>query len=141
MAALEDVLEVYQCPYDPLCPVVCIDKTNKQLIEENHLSFIPRCPQKADSVYMRDGVAELFMISKHFVSRSETVVTQTRIAVDFAKILKHTSDAMFPRTEKIILVTDNLNTAASLYKTFKLEETHRLSKRFKCTIRQNMEAD
>lgn len=89
--------------------------------------------KKADSVYMHDGVAELFMISKHFVSRSETVVLQTRTVVDFAKIPKHTLDAMFSRTEKIILVIDNLNTAASLYKTDKLEEAHRLSKRFECT--------
>lgn len=26
---MEGVLEVYQHPYDPLCPVTCIDETNK----------------------------------------------------------------------------------------------------------------
>ena len=31
VAKMEDVLEVYQRPYDPLRPVVCIDETNKQL--------------------------------------------------------------------------------------------------------------
>ena len=35
VAKMEDVLEVYQRPYDPLRPVVCIDETNKQLIEES----------------------------------------------------------------------------------------------------------
>ena len=33
VAKMEDVLEVYQRPYDPLRPVVCIDETNKQLIK------------------------------------------------------------------------------------------------------------
>ena len=36
---MEDVLEVYQRPYDPLYPVVCIDETNKQLIEETRYSI------------------------------------------------------------------------------------------------------
>ena len=30
---MEDVLDVYQQPYDPLRPVVCLDETNRQLIE------------------------------------------------------------------------------------------------------------
>lgn len=72
------------------------------------------------------------MISEPLAGRRETVVTQTRTAEDFAKILKYTSDVLYPRTEKIILVTDNLNihTTASLYKTFKPEEACRLAERF-----------
>ena len=31
---MEDVLEVYKRPYDPLRPVVCMDETSKQLIAE-----------------------------------------------------------------------------------------------------------
>ena len=37
VAKMEDVLEVYQRPYDPLNPVVCIDETNKQLIQETRV--------------------------------------------------------------------------------------------------------
>ena len=29
---MEGVLDVYQRPYDPLRPVVCLDETNRQLI-------------------------------------------------------------------------------------------------------------
>ena len=50
---MEDVLEVYQRPYDPLYPVVCIDETNKQLIEETHIPYEPGHPEKVDSVYVR----------------------------------------------------------------------------------------
>ena len=31
------MLEVYQRPYAPLRPVVCIDETNKQLIKETRI--------------------------------------------------------------------------------------------------------
>ena len=120
VAKMEDVLEVYQRPYDPLYPVVCIDETNKPLIEETRIPCEPGHPEKVDSVYVRNGVADVFMISEPLAGRRETVVTQTRTALDFAGILKYTSDTLYPRTERIILVTDNLNTHswASLYKAF-----------------------
>ena len=31
---MEDVLEVYQRPYDPERPVVCFDESSKQLVKE-----------------------------------------------------------------------------------------------------------
>ena len=132
MAAMEDILEVYQRPYDPLCPVVCIDETNKQPIKEERIPCVPGEPEKVDSVYIRNGVADVFMISEPLAGRRETVVTETRNAVDFAQILKYTSDVLYPRAEKIVLVTDNLNihAVASLYKAFRPEEARRLAERF-----------
>lgn len=132
MAGMEDVPEVYQRPYDPLCPVVCIDETNKQLIKEERIPCGPGKSEKVDSVYVRNGVADVFMIPEPLAGRRETVVTNTRNAVDFAQILKYTSDVLYPRAEKIVLVTDNLNihTTASLYKAFQPEEARRLADRF-----------
>lgn len=74
----------------------------------------------------------VFMISEPLAGRRETVVTQSRTALDFAEILRYTSDTLYPRTEKIVLVTDNLNThsPASLYKAFPPEEARRLAERF-----------
>ena len=69
MAAMEDVLEVYPRPYDPLCPVICIDETNKQLIKEERTACEPGKPGKADSVYVRNGVADVFMISEPLAAR------------------------------------------------------------------------
>ena len=107
-------------------------QTNKQLIEEKRIPCEPGQPEKVDSVYVRNGVADVFMIAEPLAGRRETVVTQTRTALDFAGILKHTSDTLYPGTEKIILVTDNLNThsTASLYKAFPPEEARRLAERF-----------
>ncbi len=77
-----------------------------------------------DSVYERNGVLDVFMIFEPLAGRRETVVSETRTAVDFAHVLQYTSDVLYPLAEKIVLVTDNLNTHtyASLYKAFPPEE-------------------
>ena len=74
VTAMEDVLEVYQRPYGPLRPVVCIDETNKQLIKEHRIPCEPGKPEKLDSVYVRNGVADVFMISEPLAGRRETVI-------------------------------------------------------------------
>jgi len=129
---MEDVLDVYQRPYDPLYPVVCIDETNKQLIKETYIPCAPGQPEKVDSEYERNGIADVFMIFEPLAGRRETIVTETRTAIDFANVLKFTSDVMYPDAEKIILTTDNLNTHTftSLYKAFLPEEARRLASRF-----------
>ena len=110
VAKMEDVLEVYQRPYDSLNPVVCIDETNKQLIQETRIPCEPGQPEKVDSEYVRNGVADVFMICEPLAGKRETVVTQTRTALDFAHVLQYTSDTLYPATDKFVLVTDNLNT-------------------------------
>ena len=129
---MEDVLDVYQRPYDPLNPVVCIDETNKQLIKETRIPCAPGQPERVDSEYERNGVADIFMIFEPLRGKRETIVTETRTGIDFAHVLQYTSDIMYPHAEKIALVTDNLNThvTASLYKAFPPEEAHRLANRF-----------
>ncbi len=129
---MEDVLEVYQRPHDPLVPVVCIDEASRQLIEETRIPCVPGQPEKVDSEYVRNGVADVFMIFEPLAGKRDTIITESRTAVDFANVLKHTSDVLYPSAEKIVLVTDNLNThsLASLYKAFPPEEARRLAERF-----------
>ena len=129
---MEDVLEVYQRPFDPLQPVVCIDEMNRQLVEETRIPCKEGQAEKVDSEYVRKGVMDVFMIAEPLAGKRDTVITQTRTAIDFAHVLKHTSDVLYPQAEKIILVTDNLNThtSASLYKAFAPEEARRLAERF-----------
>ena len=129
---MEDVLGVYERPYDPAAPVVCIDEMNRQLVEETRIPCEPGHPEKVDSEYVRKGVMDVFMIFEPLAGKRDTVVTQTRTAVDFARVLQHTANDLYPNAEKIVLVTDNLNThtPASLYKAFSPEEAYRLSQRF-----------
>ena len=129
---MEDVLEVYQRPFDPLHPVVCIDEMNRQLAEERRIPCKAGQPEKVDSEYVRKGVMDVFMIAEPLAGKRDTIVTQKRTAIDFAHVLQHTSDVLYPQAEKIVLVTDNLNThtTASLYKAFAPEEARRLAERF-----------
>ena len=132
VAKMEDVLDVYQQPYDPVRPVVCIDETSKQLIAQTRLPCAPGQPEIVDHEYERNGVADIFMISEPLAGRRETIVTETRTGIDFANALKFASDVMYPHAEQIVLITDNLNThaTASLYKAFPPEEARRIAKRF-----------
>lgn len=128
---MEDILDVYQRPYDPAVPVVCIDEMNRQLIEETRVPCEPGQPEKVDSEYVRKGVMDVFMIAEPLAGKRQTLVTETRTAIDFAHVLQYTSDILYPLAEKIVLVTDNLNihTPASLYKAFSPKEAHRLAQR------------
>ena len=121
---MEAALGIYQRPYDPTRPVVCIDETNKQLILEKRIPCKPGEPEKLNSVYARNGVADIFMISEPLAGKRENVVKQTWTGTDFAEVLRYTSDELYPEAEKIVLVTDNLNIHApsSLYKAFSAEK-------------------
>lgn len=129
-AKMEDVLDVYQRPYDPLHPVVCISETNKQLLKE--ICLPAGQPEKRGSKYEQNGVVNVFMIFEPLAGKRETIVTETRSAIDFANVLKYTSDVMYPDAEKIILVTDNQNThsTVSLYKAFTPEKVCRIVNHF-----------
>ena len=129
---MEDVLDVYQRPYDPSRPVICIDETNKQLIEQTRIPCASGQPEKVDYEYERNGVLNVFMIAEPLAGKRETVVSEARTAIDFANVLRYASDELYPASEKMVLVTDNLNThnPASLYKAFPPDEAHRLANRF-----------
>jgi len=58
---MEDVLDVYQRPYDPLCPVICVDETNRQLIDKQRIPVKPGSPEREDYEYRRCGVVDLFV--------------------------------------------------------------------------------
>lgn len=131
---MEDVLEVYKLPYDPIRPVVCLDETNRQLIGETRIPLPakPGQPKKYDYEYVRNGVADIFMMFEPLAARRYTAVTDTRKKVDFAACLRDLSDKYYPHAEKILLVMDNLNThsLASLYEAFAPVEARRLAERF-----------
>lgn len=133
VAAMEDVLEVYQRPYNPLYPVVCLDETSRQLIEETRpsLPVKPGETKKVDYEYRRNGAIDLFMMFEPLAGQRHVVVTDTRKRTDFAHCIKLLVDEYYPDCEKIVLVMDNLNThsAASLYTAFAPAEARRLAEK------------
>lgn len=131
---MEDVLGVYKRPYDPLLPVICIDESSKQLIGHTRtpLPAVPGNTQTWDYEYRRCGVADVFMIFEPLGCKRHVRATSTRTKTDFAETLRYTSDVMYPRAEKIVVVMDNLNTHSlgSLYEAYPAEEARRIAERF-----------
>ncbi len=130
VAQMEDVLDVYKQPYDPLYPQVCFDECSKQLVAETRLPIPiePGQPARYDYEYERNGVCNLFMFSEPLRGWRHVEVTDRRTAIDFAWQMKYLVDCCYPHAIKIRLVLDQLNThvAASLYKAFEPAEAKRI---------------
>jgi len=89
VANMEDVLEVYQRPHDPLRPLVCLDETSKQMIKETRAP-IPAAPgrkARQDYEYERNGVANLFMMFAPLEGWRHVKVTDRHAAIDYAHAL------------------------------------------------------
>ena len=131
---MEVVLEVYKQPYDPKRPVLCLDETSKQLIGEVHRP-VPAAPGQVahyDYEYVRNGVANIFMIFEPLAGQRDVEVTDRRTKKDYAQCLRKIADEMYPDAQVIVLVQDNLNThsPASLYEAFEPAQAKRLTERF-----------
>jgi hypothetical protein len=129
---MEDVLEVYHRPYDPKRPVVCLDETFKQLIGEvrEPLPPAPTRIERYDSVYVRNGVASLFMTFEPLAGWRHVELSDSRTALDWARVVKSLVDSRrYREVEKIVLIMDQLNThsPSSLYEAFTPEEAKRLA--------------
>ena len=128
---MEEVLRLYAQPYDPKRPLVCLDETSKQLIEEvrQPLPLEPGNPERYDTEYKRNGVSNLFMTFEPLQGRRFVDVTDQRTRIDFAHIVKCLVDKRYPDAEKIVLVSDNLNThdKSSLYEAFEPQEAERIA--------------
>lgn len=132
---MEEVLDMYEQPYNPLEPVICFDESSQQLIDEVRW---PTCPQpgqvaRQDSEYRRNGTANRFMCFEPLAAWRHITVTDRRTRQDFAHQIRWLLDSVYPHAVCIHLVLDNLNThsAVSLYETFLPAEANRLLKRLR----------
>ena len=130
---MEDVLELYEEPYDPKKPVVCFDELPYQMVAEKRtpLPAEPGRPQRYDYEYERKGMVNIFALFEPKRGWRHLDITDRRTAVDFALAMRRLVDEHYPEAKKVRVVLDNLNThtPASLYKAFKPEEARRLLRR------------
>jgi hypothetical protein len=130
---MEDVLELYEQPYDPKRPVVCFDEKPVQLVAETRLPrpMLPGRPRRYDYEYERRGTANIFMAVEPLAGWRQVTVTERRTKLDFAAQMQQLVDVCYPEAERIRLVMDNLNThkPASLYEAFPPAEARRLLRR------------
>jgi DDE superfamily endonuclease len=108
---MEDVLELYERPYDAKEPVVGLDEKPYQLLDE------VRPPQPAgpgqvarqDYEYSREGTCCVFVAVEPKADKRHTWVRKQRTRADFARCVKELVDR-YPKARRIHLVVDNLNT-------------------------------
>jgi transposase len=127
---MEDVLDVYTRPYDPMRPVVCMDETSKQLVMETRRP-IPVSPGQArryDYEYERNGVCNLFMFFEPVRGWRHVEVTDRQTKADWARCMKQLAETHYPEADVIVVVLDNLNThtPSAFYEVFEPPEAKRL---------------
>jgi hypothetical protein len=130
VCAMEKTLDVYQRPYDPDHPVVCMDETSKQLVAETRKPLPPRPgePERYDYEYERHGTANIFLFTEPLGGWRHVDVTERHTKVDWALQVRELLDVRYPNAKRVTLVSDNLNVhdEASLYEAFPPAEAHRL---------------
>jgi hypothetical protein len=131
---MERVLDVYKKPYDEEFPVVCMDESPKQLIEEGQpcQAMKPGREARVDYEYIRHGVVNIFMANEPLKGRRFVEVTAFKTKKDWALFVKKIADEWYPVAKKITLVMDNFKThsASAFYETFEPGEAKRLWDRF-----------
>ena len=118
---MEDVLDLYDKPYDPRRPVVCLDEFSLTLHDEK-VEPLPARPgkiRKQDYEYIRKGCCSVFVVVEPLAGRRWAVVSGKRGKVEFTEVLRRIVEEWYPAdsVDCISLVMDNLNThkTSSLY--------------------------
>ena len=133
VAAMEQVLDVYERPEDPKHPVVAMDERPVQLVKDMRAP-IPAKPgriARRDYEYKRVDVVSVFLFTNPLQGWRRVSVRERRTAIDWAEEVKYLLDEVYPEAQRVTLVCDNLNihTIKSFYKAFPAEEARRLASR------------
>jgi hypothetical protein len=133
VAQMEEVLETYAQPYDPACPVLCMDEQPVQLLEETRAP-IPATAQhgkRVDYEYERAGTANIFMFTEPLAGWREVAVRDRKTKIDWATEVARLLEGRYADCEKVILVCDNLNThtKGAFYEAFEPERARQLVRR------------
>ena len=130
---MEQVLDVYKQAYDKNYPVVCMDESPKQLIEDLASTSIKTGQDaRRDYEYIRHGMVNIFMANEPLKGKRLVEITEYKTKKDWAKFMKRIANEMYPEAKKIRLVMDNFKTHASsaFYEIFTPEEAKKLRDRF-----------
>jgi hypothetical protein len=136
---MEDVLDVYQRPYDPKRPQVCLDEKPRDLQASVAAGqpepAIPgvsgREVRRQDYEYKPQGLATIFLAVQPLRGTYWAATSSDRTGATFAHHLKTLVDDVYATADTVVLVTDNLNTHGpwSLYEVFPPAEAKRIADR------------
>jgi hypothetical protein len=107
---MEEVLEVYERPYNPAEPVVCLDEKPVSLHDDVRPArpMAPGKLRRPDNEYKRCGTANVFCAVEPKAGTHFTLSTPDRSAPQFAQALE-TIITHYPEADTIHLIMDNLN--------------------------------
>jgi hypothetical protein len=133
VANMEDILDLYQKPYDSEVPLVCMDEKPVQLLEDVREPIPARKgnPRRVDNEYKRNGTASVFMFTEPMGGWRHVSVRERRTAVDWAYEIRELLEEYYPEVKRVCLVIDNLNIhkIGSLYEAFPPEKARALARR------------
>lgn len=112
VAGMEEVLDTYAKPYDPACPVLCMDEQPVQLLKETRtpLPATKDHAKRVDYEYERAGMANIFMFTEPLAGWREVSVRPTRTKADWAVEMAGLLEGRYAACEKVIVICDHLNT-------------------------------
>lgn len=125
---MEDVLSIYERPYDPEHPVICMDEASRQLLEHSRTPIIGSDGvTRIDSEYIRNGEQKIFLATEPLTGWRMTWVNETRTKADWAQFMDMVI-AQYPTAKQLTLVCDNLNThnGSSFYEVYTPEKAKEL---------------
>lgn len=133
VAHMEEVLDLYEKPYNPAIPVVCMDEQPVQLLKETRPP-IPATAQHAKRVdyeYERAGTATVFMFTEPLAGWREVAVRERKTKFDWATEMARLLEGRYAACAKVIVVCDNLNThtKGAFYEAFEPKRARSLVRR------------
>jgi hypothetical protein len=133
VASMEEVLDVYERPYDPDHPVICMDEQPVQLIKEARtpLPATQTQPVRVDYQYERAGTASIFMFTEPLSGWRQATARPRRTKADWAEEVAFLLEGRYAHCPRITLVSDNLNThtKGAFYEVFDAERARNLVRR------------
>ena len=133
VANMEQVLDLYQKPYDPDCPVVCMDEQPVQLVKETRppRAATKNRPRRVDYEYERAGTASVFLFSEPLAGWRQATARARRTKADWALEVAGLLEGRYADCPKIALVSDNLNThtKGAFYEVFEPTRARELVRR------------
>ncbi len=130
---MEQVLDIYERPYNPSYPVICFDERPCQLLGDVLMPIPMKSGriERQDYHYQRHGTCAVLMAVEPLAGRRIVNVTEQKTKKDYAEFMK-TLATSYRDAKKIVLVQDNLNThnPSSFYEVFPAAEAFGLAQRF-----------
>ena len=146
VANMEDVLGIYQKPYNQKIPVLCMDEKPIQFLDETRKRIEakplrndpdtnlpkPGIVEKIDAEYVRCGHGSIFIFTEPLAGWRRVIARQSRTKCDFAFLMRQIFQERYTNVDKVILITDNLNThnKVSFYETFPAHIAYELAQMF-----------